>query len=426
MASSTPDLQTATEKADKRRWNAFVCQDCRGIFRIPADYSGKGVVCPCCDRMLRIPRAGETVPGLMQSLDENEISQPPQESTPIDEPEPMEENETRLSSTLTETSKQESRPAFPAQAPGGQLRRRKKHRDRSIDTENDWQQNRGRKIRFSHRIQMIWWAGAAILGTSIAVTVMVALLKKPPHDTAATAPPFANAPVVLPIADKPQPDAEAAVHLAQLNEGYAVMEKFFAAENIESMMPLLRPVAGLEEKVRQYYQSKPVALKDHQGIEKSTTRFAAGHRMMQSEIRMHDQSTRTITLMKVGDSYRVDWESWVGWSEMDSATLTRIKPTKLTEVRVNVEMVPYYNYDFPNSSESHWQSYRLTFAYSDDFVYGYIERSSPVNDMVRLASDQTSRPMILRIRYRDTTSHPSQVLIDSVVSDSWVAEVPEE
>lgn len=426
MPSSTPELQTVAEKTDKRRWNAFVCQDCRGIFRIPADYSGKGVVCPCCDRMLRIPRADEPVPSLMQAQDATEKSLPQQEYSPINAPEPMEEIEASEPTSLSEASTQEPRPAIYPQPPIGQLRRRKKHRDRSTDAESDWQQERGQKLRFSHRMQMIWWAGAAILGTSIAITVVVALLKKPPHDAPAAAPPFANAPVVLPIADKPHPDAEAVLHLAQLNEGYAVMEKFFAAENIESMLPLLRPVAGLEEKIRHYYQSKPVALKDYQSIEKSSTRFAAGHRVMQSEIRMHDQSTRTITLIRVGDSYRVDWESWVGWSEMDCATLTRIKPTKLTEVRVNVEMVAYYNYDFPNSSESDWQSYRLTFAHSDDFVYGYIERSSPINDMVRLASDQTSRPMILRIRYRDATSHPSQVLIDSVVSDSWVAEMPEE
>ena len=95
-------------------------------------------------------------------------------------------------------------------------------------------------------------------------------------------------------------------------------------------------------------------------------------------------------------------------------------------MRVIVEMVSYYNYDFPNSSELEWQSYRLTFAHSDEVVHGYIERSSPVNDAVRLASDQTSRPMTLRIRYRDETSHPSQVLIDAVVADSWVTDMPEE
>jgi len=426
MASSTPDLRTAAEKADKRRWNAFVCQDCRGIFRIPADYSGKGVVCPCCDRMLRIPRAGESIPSLMQQPDTAENQEPPQECAPIDEPESLELIETAETPTQPETTVQESRLPIPAHPPQGQLRRRKKHRDRSKDAENDWQQERGRKVRFSRGIPVIWWWGAAALAVSIVVAVMVALLKAPPKPTSTAVPSFVSTPVVLPPSDKQKTDADAVLHLTQLTAAYSAMEKFFATDRIESLLPLLRPVEGLEEKVRRYYQSKPVRMEDYDSIEKSTLRFSAGHRVMQSEVRLRDQSTRTITLIQVGNTYLVDWESWVGWSEMDVPTLKRTRPTQLTEVRVIVEVASYYNYDFPNSSESQWQSYRLTFAHSDEFVHGYIERSSPVHDSVRLASDQISRPMTLRIRYRDATSHPSQVLIDSVVADSWVVDMPTE
>lgn len=426
MASSPAEPQTASEQTDKRRWNAFVCQDCRGIFRIPADYSGKGVVCPCCDRMLRIPRAGESLPGLVQQPDTAENTEAQQEYAPIDESDATEALGAMDSSVQPETSMHESRPSIPAQVPGGQLRRRKKHRDRSKDAENDWQQERGRKVRFSRRIPIYWWWGTAALGASIVIAVMVALLKEKPEQASTTVPSIVSAPVVLPPSGKPKSDAQAMLHLTQLNQGYAVMEKFFATDSIETLMPLLRPVAGLEEKVRHYYRSKPVKMQDYHSIEKSTSRFSAGHRVMQCEVRLQNQSTRTLTLIQVGTSYRVDWESWVGWCEMDIATLKRKRPTQLTEVRVIVEMVSYYNYDFPNSSELEWQSYRLTFAHSDEVVHGYIERSSPVNDAVRLASDQTSRPMTLRIRYRDETSHPSQVLIDAVVADSWVTDMPEE
>jgi hypothetical protein len=42
------------------------------------------------------------------------------------------------------------------------------------------------------------------------------------------------------------------------------------------------------------------------------------------------------------------------------------------------------------------------------------------------ASDVPSQPMILRIRYRDAESHSTQVLIDSVVTDGWVKDMPRE
>lgn len=64
--ATTPNDQPSAATQNRRRWNAFVCQDCRAVFRIPSDYTGQGVVCPQCDRMLRIPRVGESIPALVQ------------------------------------------------------------------------------------------------------------------------------------------------------------------------------------------------------------------------------------------------------------------------------------------------------------------------------------------------------------------------
>jgi hypothetical protein len=51
-----------------RRWNAFVCPDCRHVFRVPGDYDGRGTVCPACRRMLRLPEADEDTPPLVLPL----------------------------------------------------------------------------------------------------------------------------------------------------------------------------------------------------------------------------------------------------------------------------------------------------------------------------------------------------------------------
>jgi len=56
---------------DTRRWNAFVCNDCRAIFRVPADYTGKGIVCPRCDRMLRMPTAQDALNPVEDPLNES-------------------------------------------------------------------------------------------------------------------------------------------------------------------------------------------------------------------------------------------------------------------------------------------------------------------------------------------------------------------
>jgi hypothetical protein len=65
-AYSVPETQSANEKA--RRWGAYVCPDCRFIFRIPMDHDGIGTVCPSCRRMLRIPKEGDSVAPLMAPI----------------------------------------------------------------------------------------------------------------------------------------------------------------------------------------------------------------------------------------------------------------------------------------------------------------------------------------------------------------------
>lgn len=53
-----------------RRWNAFVCPECRQIFRVPGHHDGKGVVCPGCRRMLRLPEHDSPSPPLVVPLPE--------------------------------------------------------------------------------------------------------------------------------------------------------------------------------------------------------------------------------------------------------------------------------------------------------------------------------------------------------------------
>ena len=44
------------------------------VFRIPMNHDGRGVVCPCCMRMLRIPQEGELTPALSQAEGPNSRS----------------------------------------------------------------------------------------------------------------------------------------------------------------------------------------------------------------------------------------------------------------------------------------------------------------------------------------------------------------
>lgn len=376
--------------------------------------------------MLRLPRAGEVVPALVEQAEadtEVEAGEQPAESHISDAPE-----QNHWGQEESPVMEDVSTPAEPAivSAPGtGEWRRRKKHRSRGKNAENDWQHDERKILRFSGGVPLLWWwLAAGLLSLGIIVTLVILLRPKSDDQAPALAP--VSVPYLTPPPSEQDKDSATAQQLAQIREGHAAIEAFFRVTSVEDLLPLLRPMEGLEEKVRQYYAKQPLPDALYDGMEKPSSTLLANGTCLQIQIRRKDQTTRLMTLFKPADRFLVDWESWVVWSEMDYHTLTQKKPLKPTEVRVTVETESYYNYDFPSSSENEWQSYRLIFDGDDRVLHGYVQRGSAVHQAVALASDVLSRPMLLRIRYRDEDSHHTQVLIESVAADSWVKGLPSE
>ncbi len=66
MLPAVAETETLAEKP--RRWSAFVCPECRFVFRVPRDHDGEGIVCPSCRRMLRLPGEGDKTAPLIAPL----------------------------------------------------------------------------------------------------------------------------------------------------------------------------------------------------------------------------------------------------------------------------------------------------------------------------------------------------------------------
>ena len=63
-----PVEETETMIETPRRWSAFVCPECRFVFRVPRDHDGEGIVCPSCRRMLRLPGEDDETAPLLAAL----------------------------------------------------------------------------------------------------------------------------------------------------------------------------------------------------------------------------------------------------------------------------------------------------------------------------------------------------------------------
>lgn len=424
MDTPPSSIPHSSVSADKKRWNAFICQDCRAIFRIPSDYAGTGVVCPQCDRMLRLPKPGESIPSLVQASEQPVADAHPEVSkSSTSTSNRPEKNVVEMTHVGTGSS-----PTTPTNLPepiesAGEWRRRKKHRSRGRNAENEWQRADQRILRFTRRVPLplIW--GAVVLMLICIILIGASLLKKPQDEGFAT-----NSDVGVPMqiidATQARDNSAAMMQLSQIQDAHEVIERFFRVVTIEELLPILRPVDGLEDKVRRYYRIHPLPDETFDSIDKQSSALYEDRQCFETQIRIKNQPARLMTLMKIDERFRIDWESWVGWSEMNVTTLREKKPLTPVEVRVTLEKESYYNYDFPSALESRWQSYKLTFADDGQILHAYVERASPIHQQIAPPSDVPLRPLILRIRYQNEESHPSQVLIDSVVSEGWVRNLP--
>lgn len=122
------------------------------------------------------------------------------------------------------------------------------------------------------------------------------------------------------------------------------------------------------------------------------------------------------------DGWKVDWESWAGWSEMNWEALKESRPTELVLLRAVVSDVSYYNFSFVD--EGRWSSYRLESFGGEASIYGYVPRGGVMDARLKSLEDIRERMFTVKVRYPDDAPSGSQVTIEEIVTDGWL--IPDE
>lgn len=361
-----------------RRWSGFVCPDCRFVFRVPRDHDGKGIVCPSCRRILRIPGAGDVPPPLLATLRRVDVDA---EST---EPEP-------------------------------QKVRRKKRRRKVDELKNIEWENQSRGSRRGENWQMKWMLIGGVALFILMVTGIVLALRKGPQATpqvVATAnPQSATSSKIL------EPAVTVRGENTIIAEAEPLVSKFLNATQVDEILPLVRDVKLNEARIRQFYPNGKIAAI---GIARfnTTGQLTSQGQAWQLGVTTRDQDEKFIILIDSSDGLKVDWESWVGWSDMPWDKFMATKPTTSHLFRVKFSPVEYYNFGF--SDDQKWQSCRLESPNGESSIYGYIEKGSLLDIQIRAFKDTKFAFLILLLKYPSDANSPKQVLIERLVSDSWV------
>lgn len=376
-AGMTGQAAGVSETMDSaRRWSGFVCPDCRYVFRVPRDHDGKGVVCPSCRRILKIPTTGDTPPPLISQLRRVE----PGENAPPD--------------AVRKKS----------------VRRRSKKPDDAAGP--SWErQSRGSSR--ADKKQLRWMLiGGGTLFAAILVGVIMALGsgKTPEPDPASKAgPPAATA-------EAPPASPPARGGLSLLAEAESLARKFMDATRVEEILPLVRNPQAAETRIRRQYPDGKIPAPGISVFNTTGLRdFGAGGAAV--KVRTGDHEQKTLHFIDGPEGMKIDWESWIGWSDLSWEEFMATKPSTSHVFRLFLSPVDYYNFGF---SEDKWRSYRLLSPDREHPLYGYAEKEGLVEGQIRHVGVGKNLPLMLSLKFPTGATSNNQVVIERLVSDGWV------
>jgi len=333
------------------------------VFRVPQDHDGKGVVCPACRVMLRLPGPDDVLMPLVI---------PPRAA----EPEVVEEMD------------------FEAE-----------------DDEEVANEGAGGDYKF-----MI---GLALPGLLLLGLFAWWMMRDP-------AEPRSRPPIVVSSASSsPTGGVREPAAKPLMLELETVAKAFLEAPDLAAVLRHVRDPEKTAPKLEAWLAGRPyVAPGFHELISKSVATSSSAGKLITLMVRTGDFEMRDLVLVGEAGSFKVDWESWVGWSEMSWEEFQSERPAQGKWFRVTLSRVDYYNFAFKNELE--WSSYRLDSPDGSASLYGYVPRTSQLDQEIRPVDESEKVKLLLKLRYPADQPTGNQVLIEAVSGDAWVELTPPE
>jgi hypothetical protein len=198
------------------------------------------------------------------------------------------------------------------------------------------------------------------------------------------------------------------------------LEEFLNSDDIEAKIKLSRSSERVIPLMRKYYQNYddgPIAFRRISSAGEKGTGIIDGFYLI--KVSFPDFSILPVILAFEKDRIVVDWESFVGYSEITLSEFISKKPRNSTLMRLNATSDNYFNYQF---QEDIYRCLYLRNPEDTEAVYGYIERGSRADDQLSriIEYGQSIRFLTLKIQYPKKLGGKNQVIIDEILTSGWL------
>lgn len=200
------------------------------------------------------------------------------------------------------------------------------------------------------------------------------------------------------------------------------MEKFLQATTWEQKLQYVSDPERVKPLMQDYYE-----VLRRQDPPMSSTRRESAFRLHDTEVLLYSHTSSgpggtadlAMTARNSGE-FKVDWESFVGASEMSWPDFKKQRSAQPKLFRVFAQPDEYYNYEFSDAGK--YLCFNLTSPDGLYFIYGFCEKESAVAQALssHLASGPLRRALTLRLAFPSQAQSDHCVRITGIVANRWL------
>lgn len=411
MTTKNPDIS--------KRWTAFQCPSCSGLFRIQRFNLGKKGACPLCRSLISVP--GDRVGG-------EALAVPPEIQRV--EPDKALLKKVALAQPMTPEELEE------AEVRAASNRERRRVYSGAAKEQLDWEEGevvgsrRGISGYFIGVIAMI----VVLIAAGGIYYVQTAPAGKPGSSTTIVGDAASNLALEqsLKVSNtKQEVDSDLVEKIDEyakfdLQEIDGVVKSFLESGTVEERLKWVREPERVKPLMIAHYEGTEIIAEGYRSLDRSEISYRGQY--LTGMVRTGDFLAYPVAIIREEKDgvvkYLVDWESWSGFCEITPEKAQQQKPTEPFLMRVLLRPESYFNYSF--SDDTKWNSYQMRFRNSDAVFLAYGEKRSKQDEALDLIrKNGGSGPFLVRVRFPEGARADNQVEIVEVVGPGWIAGINE-
>lgn len=224
--------------------------------------------------------------------------------------------------------------------------------------------------------------------------------------------------------------------MRNVEDARKVLDRFLAADSIDKLAAEVRHPDITRPRMERWYGNAPIKPRKKRAESQSWSEIRIENtEFIRAAWELDDFRVYAITLELIpGGEPKVDWESFVNWSEIAWKDFLKTPPEQSVEFRVSVTYHRddlYYNY-YSKGQELELMCFKLEDPEKYGSCWAYCHKDSEAASMILFnlkrarqqgqvnADGKVFTSCILKLRFPPEGMKSNQVLIEKFVHDSWV------